>query len=84
MIQRCGYRTKRFTKPSTSRARGGLKREVKEALRTGRTRRKKQKGPEERTSRFRDPMINISERPAEVQDRAIPGHWESQCFCQAA
>ena len=57
-------------------ARGGLKREVKEALRTGRTRRKKHKSPEERTSRFRDPMINISERPAEVQDRAIPGHWE--------
>jgi IS30 family transposase len=57
-------------------ARGGLKREIKEALRTGRTRRKKHKNPEERTSRFRDPMINISERPAEVADRAVPGHWE--------
>lgn len=57
-------------------ARGGLKREVKEALRTGRTRRKKHRNPEERTSRFRDPMINISERPAEVDDRAVPGHWE--------
>ena len=57
-------------------ARGGLKREIKEALRTGRTRRKKHKSPEERTSRFRDPMINISERPPEVEDRAIPGHWE--------
>lgn len=59
-------------------ARGGLKREVKEALRTGRTRRKRQRSPEERTSRFRDPMINISERPAEVQDPRDPGHWESQ------
>jgi IS30 family transposase len=57
-------------------ARGGLRREIKEALRTGRTRRKKHKNPEERTSRFRDPMINISERPAEVEDRAVPGHWE--------
>ncbi len=57
-------------------ARGGLKREVKEALRTGRTRRKQHRNPEERTSRFRDPMINISERPAEVEDRAVPGHWE--------
>ncbi|MET3932136.1 IS30 family transposase [Arthrobacter sp. OAP107] len=65
-------------------ARGGHKREVKEALRTGRTRRRQRKNPEERTIRFRDPMINISERPAEVEDRALPGHWESQCFCQAA
>ncbi|MDJ0358584.1 IS30 family transposase [Paenarthrobacter sp. PH39-S1] len=64
-------------------ARGGLKREVKEALRTGRTRRKKHKNPEERTSRFRDPMINISERPAEVQDRAIPGHWEGDLITGA-
>lgn len=57
-------------------ARGGLKREVKEALRTGRTRRKKHRNGEERRPRFRDPMINISERPAEVTDRAVPGHWE--------
>jgi IS30 family transposase len=57
-------------------ARGGLKREVKEALRSGRTRRKQHRNPEERTSRFRDPTINISERPAEVEDRAVPGHWE--------
>lgn len=59
-------------------ARGGLRREVKEALRTGRTCRKKHRNPEERTPRFRDPMINISERTPEVEDRAVPGHWESQ------
>ena len=64
-------------------ARGGLKREVKEALRTGRTRRKKHKNPAERTSRFRDPMINISERPAEVGDRAVPGHWEGDLITGA-
>lgn len=64
-------------------ARGGLKREVDNALRTGRTRRKKHKNPEERTSRFRDPMINISERPAEVEDRAIPGHWEGDLITGA-
>jgi IS30 family transposase len=64
-------------------ARGGLKREVKEALRTGRTRRKPRKNPEERTSRFRDPMINISERPPEVEDRAVPGHWEGDLITGA-
>jgi len=64
-------------------ARGGLKREVKEALRTGRTRRKKHRNPEERTPRFRDPMINISERPPEVEDRAVPGHWEGDLITGA-
>ena len=57
-------------------ARGGLKREVAQALRTGRTRRKPRRRPDQRQQRFTDPMIMISERPAEVADRAVPGHWE--------
>jgi IS30 family transposase len=57
-------------------ARGGLKREVQQALRSGRTRRKPHRAPGQRTHRFIDPMIMISERPAEVGDRAVPGHWE--------
>lgn len=57
-------------------ARGGLKREVAQALRTGRTRRKPRRQPDQRQHRFVDPMIMISERPAEVEDRAVPGHWE--------
>nr|WP_246486924.1 IS30 family transposase [Kribbella qitaiheensis] len=57
-------------------ARGGLKREVQTALRTGRTRRKPQRQPGQRQHRFVDEMIMISERPAEVEDRAVPGHWE--------
>jgi len=57
-------------------ARGGLKREVADALRTGRTRRKPHRSPEHRTSRFVDPMVMISDRPAEIEDRAVPGHWE--------
>lgn len=57
-------------------ARGGLRREVADALRTGRTRRKPHRAPERRTSRFTDEMVMISERPAEVADRAVPGHWE--------
>ncbi|MBA8848208.1 IS30 family transposase/transposase [Yonghaparkia alkaliphila] len=57
-------------------ARGGLRREIAAALRTGRTRRKPHRLPEQRTPRFTDPMVMISDRPAEVEDRAVPGHWE--------
>ena len=64
-------------------ARGGLKREVQAALRSGRTRRKARTDPEKRTHRFRDPMINISERPPEVEDRAVPGHWEGDLITGA-
>jgi transposase, IS30 family len=65
-------------------ARGGLKRELTQALRSGRTKPKPHRHPDQRTHRFIDPMIMISERPAEVEDRAVPGHWESQWCCQAA
>ena len=57
-------------------ARGGLRREVTVALRTGRTRRKPHRSPDQRTSRFTDEMVMISDRPAEIEDRAVPGHWE--------
>lgn len=57
-------------------ARGGLKREVAQALRSGRTRRRPHRSPDQRTHRFVDPMIMISDRPAQVADRAVPGHWE--------
>ncbi|WP_443034096.1 IS30 family transposase [Streptomyces sp. CA2R106] len=57
-------------------ARGGLRREVAHALRTGRTRRKPHRSPDQRTRRFVDEMVMISERPAEAADRAVPGHWE--------
>jgi len=56
--------------------RGELRREIATCLRTGRTVRKPQRKPGQRHSRFTDPMLMISERPAEVEDRAVPGHWE--------
>ncbi|HEU4798498.1 MAG TPA: IS30 family transposase, partial [bacterium] len=51
--------------------RGGLKREVVAALRSGRTRRKPQRTGAQRTSRFSEPMVMLSERPAEAEDRAV-------------
>ncbi|MBE7326055.1 IS30 family transposase [Nocardioides sp. Y6] len=56
-------------------ARGGLNRELTRHLRTGRSMRKPHRRPEERRGRIPG-MVMISERPPEVADRAVPGHWE--------
>ncbi|WP_406100199.1 IS30 family transposase [Streptomyces sp. NBC_01013] len=64
-------------------ARGGLKREVQAAIRSGRTRRKPHRDPAARTPRFTDPMVMISERPADIEDRAVPGHWEGDLIIGA-
>ncbi|URN18757.1 IS30 family transposase [Streptomyces sudanensis] len=64
-------------------ARGGLKREVQAAIRSGRTRRKPRRDPQRRTPRFIDPMVMISDRPADVEDRAVPGHWEGDLIIGA-
>jgi IS30 family transposase len=54
---------------------GELRRELTQHLRTGRDQRKPQHRPERRKGRLVDP-ISFRERPAEVEDRAVPGHWE--------
>ena len=54
---------------------GNLRRELHTCLRTGRALRKPQRRPDERRGRIPN-MINISERPPQVKDRAVPGHWE--------
>jgi IS30 family transposase len=56
-------------------ARGALRADLTKHLRTGRTRRRPAVGHLEGRGRLKD-MIMISERPAEVEDRAVPGHWE--------
>ena len=56
-------------------SRGGLKRELARHLRTGRALRKPHRQPDQRRERFPG-MVMISERPPEVEDRAVPGHWE--------
>ncbi|WP_370131806.1 IS30 family transposase [Streptacidiphilus sp. EB103A] len=56
--------------------RGELRRELAAALRTGRARRKPHRQAASRQPRFTTPMVMISERPAEAEDRAVPGHWE--------
>ena len=56
-------------------SRGGLKRELVKHLRTGRSMRKPHRTSQERRGRIPG-MVNISERPPEVEDRAVPGHWE--------
>jgi transposase, IS30 family len=56
-------------------SRGALRRDLTKCLRTGRALRRPRRRPNQRRNRIPD-MINISERPAEADDRAVPGHWE--------
>jgi IS30 family transposase len=62
--------------------RGELRTIIAGVLRQGRAYRRTRPEPgtriprEQGGERFKDPMVMISERPADADDRAVPGHWE--------
>ena len=57
--------------------RGGLRKELAAHLRTGRTTRRPR--PVTARNRHNSPipdLVSITERPDEIEDRLVPGHWE--------
>src|SRR4051812_13887893 len=56
--------------------RGALKRELVACLRTGRALRVPRARARQRPTGHVSAQVMISQRPAEIEDRAVPGHWE--------
>ncbi len=56
--------------------RGALKRELSACLRSGRALRLPRERARNRGKSFLADALMISDRPAEIGDRAVPGHWE--------
>ena len=64
-------------------AKGALRKEIASLMRQGRTRRRPAVYSRQVRPRFKDPMVMISQRPASVEDRAVPGHWEGDLIIGA-
>ena len=77
MMHPCGYLMKPFIKRSTYKVEARSNVNCQPAcLRTGRALRVPQARTRQRGRHFITPELMISERPAEIADRAVPGHWE--------
>ena len=67
--------------------RGALRKDLAGHLRTGRAMRKPRAQARERNQKWGGSplrnVISISERPPEVEDRAVPGHWEGDLIMGA-
>jgi IS30 family transposase len=64
-------------------ARGALKKELLEHLRRTRGMRRSRHHTQKTDDHGHIPdMVCISERPAAVEDRAVPGHWEGDLLCE--
>ena len=63
-------------------ARGALKKELLQHLRSQRPIRRSRHASAKRDQRGRIAnAVSISERPAAAEDRAVPGHWEGDLLC---
>ena len=62
--------------------RGELRRELARCLRSGRVARRHQGRDQTGSGKIRE-MVMLSERPAEAEDRAVPGHWEGDLIIGA-
>ena len=62
-------------------SRGALRKELTACLRSGRTRRRPH-GRKDPGGYIKD-MVLIADRPAEIEDRAVPGHWEGDLLLGA-
>ena len=76
MMSRCGSRHEAIYQALYVQGRGALRRELAACLRTGRALRVPRARTRGRGKKFVTPEVLISERPAEADDRAVPGHWE--------
>ena len=63
--------------------RGVLKKELTAQLRTARRMRRPKNHNAKSGQRHILDMVSIRERPAEIEDRAVPGHWEGDLLTGA-